>query len=157
MKKEIAISILSSAITAVLIFLVSSSLGLFDKYIKDSQVIKVSDLIVNDKGYRNVLLNHMKSDAAFRAPQVEVGQRGKQSAPSSADFLEVGVPFSKLETYQAKCDKLDTETWPDNLSSPFCAYAIHIHCKTLGYQIGLYNEYKYSEKEIKAVCFGSKE
>lgn len=62
MKREIAIGVLSTVITAVAIFVVGSAQGWFDKQLTELQVQRVASEIVVDESRARVLLNRIAQD-----------------------------------------------------------------------------------------------
>ena len=72
MKKEIFVAVISSIITAVLVFIGTSSLERYKIRVEDSQVQEVAELIVNENKYTNVILNKMADSGKF------VGKKGDQ-------------------------------------------------------------------------------
>ncbi|GAA6138185.1 hypothetical protein NBRC116583_19320 [Arenicella sp. 4NH20-0111] len=81
MAKEIIIAIVSSILGALVAFLASSSLGLFEKELSDTQVRKIASIVVNEKNHRNVILDNMDASGNFKGPQGRAGPQGIQGIP----------------------------------------------------------------------------
>jgi len=75
-KKEITIGILSTLGGAIIMFSVSSAMGLFEKQLSDSQLNELAQKMIDVKSYRSVLLNEMKKSSVFKGEQGERGPKG---------------------------------------------------------------------------------
>lgn len=76
--KEILIGVVSSIIGGLIVFIVSSSLGLYEKVLTDRQVEAVTRSFVDDKDSMNTLLNKMAKDGKFKGDEGEVGPKGPE-------------------------------------------------------------------------------
>ena len=74
-KKTLFTSVISSLITALLIFLFSNSLGLIKVKINNSQVYEIASAFINNDNHRKALLSEMKKEGGFLGP---IGPRGPE-------------------------------------------------------------------------------
>ena len=89
MAKEIMIAVCSSILGALIAFLGSSALGLFEKTITESQMQTLAQTIVDTDNYREVILNKMAQSGNFIGPRGDSGPEGVQGP--------IGPPRSGLE------------------------------------------------------------
>ncbi|MES9851982.1 MAG: hypothetical protein ABW170_09135 [Candidatus Thiodiazotropha sp. L084R] len=89
--KDVLIGVISAALGGIVVFLGSSSMGLFEKKLTDSQIQEVSKSIVDIESTRNVLLEKMSKSEKFRGPKGErgeIGERGNEGPPGPAAWPE---------------------------------------------------------------------
>lgn len=75
MMKEITGAVIGSIITGVLGFIVLSSMGIFEKHLKDSQIHEVASDIVNNETYRNVLLKRINESNSIEIEKLKEGTK----------------------------------------------------------------------------------
>lgn len=81
MTKEITIAVVSSVLGALIAFLGSSAIGLFEKTISASQIQEVAKSLVDVDKHRDVLLDRMERSGRFNGPKGDPGLKGPPGPP----------------------------------------------------------------------------
>ncbi len=74
--KEISITIVSSLLSAFILFVILQSMGFLQKEVADSQIQEIAFDIVNKEKYRSVLVDKMKLNKEFKGQTGDKGNRG---------------------------------------------------------------------------------
>jgi len=116
MQREIAISVISSVVGALLAFAASVFMGAFVKTVSDTQIRELAASVVNVQSQREVLIEAMDRSGLFKG-KGERGEQGKQGERGP-----VGPPGqSVLVRNQPYADKIigpnGNETW----TAPSCS------------------------------------
>lgn len=104
MKKDIMVGVISAMFGALIVFIVSSSLGLFNKTISDSQIQEIAKLIVDKESYRDVILEKMVKSKEFIGPKGDVGPQGKTGSPGKSD-QDKGIILSMIIVKNGKVER----------------------------------------------------
>lgn len=100
MVKEITIAVISSLIGALIAFLGSGAMGLYEKNITVSQIQGVAENIVNNNNYRNAIIDQMAKSGLFKGTKGDVGPNG-EVGPSGPDnvLALITVKDGKIERF----------------------------------------------------------
>jgi hypothetical protein len=74
--REMVIGIVSSILSALILFLVAYAFGWFDKQISDTQLNRLASIIIYDQQMAQVLLDRMDNSGKFKGDTGSTGPRG---------------------------------------------------------------------------------
>lgn len=145
MGKEIVVGVLSSIVTAIIMFLVGSSIGVFEKKLTNVQVAAVAGDIIENKDLRNSLILLMEKSGKFKGEKGDQGKRGEQGIQGIQGIegkpgIDATLQYFRTQTVRmrlADCKKTGstyncTGTW----DTPFSNIKTAFFGRTIGASAG---------------------
>lgn len=100
-REEIIKSVISAIVGGVIMFIGASALGLFEKTASDSQLKKISRVIVDTPDLREVIVNKMNESGNFLGPQ---GDRGDQGVRGESGKIIDKLPIGSIIAWHKSLD-----------------------------------------------------